>query len=107
MFSLVFSRGTSGNINLLLILNKTFAFYFITLDLDEEATFVLTTPGKVKLTRNNYCYWRHSRNPNGSTYWRCEKYKKFKCKAKAFTIPVNGKELVKAHGSHSHHWNSI
>lgn len=67
----------------------------------EEAEFTLTKAGKLKLTYENYQFYKHSRF-SGKTFWRCEKYKAHKCTCKAYTFTVGPKELVKVKGVHSH-----
>lgn len=70
-------------------------------DFAEEAEFTLSKAGQLKLTYNEFSYYKHS-NFAGKTFWRCDKYKIYKCRAKAYTIKAGAREMVKTIGLHTH-----
>lgn len=62
----------------------------------------MSKAGQLKLTYDNFAFYRHS-SISGKTFWRCEKYKVHKCKAKAYTAKIGAREMiVKLTDSHTH-----
>lgn len=57
--------------------------------------------GRFKLLKNGFTYVK-LKEINGQKSWRCARYKRFKCKAKATTRIINSIEMVKEYGIHNH-----
>lgn len=56
----------------------------------------------MNLIHNGYEFRKHRLTRQGQTYWYCRKHDHFKCKAKAYTMQIGMKNLVRLTGQHSH-----
>lgn len=66
------------------------------------AGFAMTANGRgVSLLHGGFSYTRN-RKAYGSTYWRCTSYIRNGCKARAITRTINGFEMMKVSGDHTH-----
>lgn len=68
-----------------------------------EAAFDTTNRGGRKLICNGYSYTVNRKLNNELISWKCTKYKRFGCKARAVTKLVKGCELLKISKPHHTH----
>src|SRR4029077_132947 len=70
----------------------------------ERVEYGKSERGNVTVIHRNYEYLKRYVKSNGSTYWRCSKYKSFKCKATLMTTD-DGIVLGKVSQDHTHQGN--
>lgn len=97
------------NYNFLLLI----AFEFYLTEYKDEATFTMTRAGKFKLLQGGYEFTKMKSNLQGHTIWKCSQKSRLRCKGKAKTQQIDGREMVKLYDIHNHQptnyrkWNLI
>lgn len=64
---------------------------------------MITHRNKFGLTHCGHAFNKHRIKENGQTYWYCKRQKDIKCKVKAYTQEMRGRQMVKIIGKHNHH----
>jgi len=72
--------------------------------MSEQVVYGTTERGNATAIHRNYEYIKRYTKSNGAVYWRCIKYKSFKCKATLMTT-ADGVVLGKLSSEHTHSGN--
>lgn len=76
--------------------------WYFSIDFKDEATFGTTQRGHLKLMHGGFEFVKNYTNKKGGILWECLKSRRFKCKGKAQTRRINGREMVKLYDVHIH-----
>lgn len=79
--------------------------FISTADFDGEAVFRLNARNTMSLIYEGYTFHKHRVAKNGANYWVCHKRtdKDYRCRARAWTIQVGKKYMVKViNDTHMH-----
>lgn len=81
-------------------------FIYSFVDFDDFASFTISSRGKLKLIRNGFDYDESGyMMRKQATSWRCGRshsIKGLRCNSKAITKEINGIQMIKVIGKHTH-----
>lgn len=75
---------------------------YLPLDFEDIATFKTVRGDKLKVIDQNGFEYTRGRTYNDVAFWRCDKFKKLRCKGKAKTWLVGNNHMMKIYGIHNH-----